>query len=49
MKTLSEAEAALKEMERDADKLRSRELRELVRECIEEYRQIIKTLRRFYN
>ena len=49
MKALSEAEAALKEMERDSNAITSRELRELVREAIADYRQIIKSLRRFYH
>lgn len=49
MKTLTEAEAALKEMERDINAIRSRELRELVHVAVEEYREIIKMLRRLYN
>lgn len=49
MKTLTEAEAALKEMERDINAIKSRELRELVHEAVEDYREIIKTLRRLHN
>ena len=49
MKILADAEEALKEVERDANKLQSRELRQLIQECIHKQREAIKALRRFYN
>jgi hypothetical protein len=47
--TLANAEAALDEVQRDAYKLRSRELREAVEKCIEDQRKQIKALRRLMN
>ena len=47
--TLANAEAALDEVQRDAHKLRSQELREAIEKCIEEQRQQIKALRRLMN
>ena len=47
--TLANAEAALDEVQRDAHKLRSQELREAIEKCIEEQRQQIKALRRMMN
>ena len=47
--TLANAEAALDEVQRDAHKLRSQELREVIEKCIEEQRQQIKALRRMMN
>jgi hypothetical protein len=49
MKILADAEEALKEVERDANKLQSRELRQLIQERIQEQREAIKALRRLYN
>lgn len=49
MKILVHAEAALKEVERDNDKLRSRELREAIQRYIDEQRRAIKALRQLYN
>ena len=49
MKISADAEEALKEVERDANKLQSRELRQLIQERIQEQREAIKELRRFYN
>jgi hypothetical protein len=49
MKILADAEEALKEAERDANMLQSRELRQLIQKCIQEQREAIKALRRFYN
>ncbi|MGY4502311.1 putative DNA-binding protein [Bradyrhizobium sp. GM24.11] len=47
--TLTNAEAALDEVQRDIRKLHSRELREIIEKYIEEQRQHIKTLRRMMN
>lgn len=49
MKALAEMEAALEELERDLDAVRSREFRKMCRETIEEQRAMIKALRKFYN
>jgi len=50
MKTiLANAEAALDEVQRDADKLHSRELRKALAEYIEKQREQIKALRRMMN
>ena len=49
MKISADAEEALKEVERDANKLQCRELRQLIQERIQEQREAIKALRRFYN
>ncbi|SDH89382.1 hypothetical protein SAMN05216338_1014154 [Bradyrhizobium sp. Rc2d] len=49
MKVLADAEAALREVERDSDKLRSKELREAIQRHIHEQREAIKALRRLYN
>jgi hypothetical protein len=49
MKTLVNAEAALDEIEHDSNKLRSKEVREAIRQYICEQRRAIKELRRFYN
>ncbi len=49
MKSLADAESTLKEIEREANYVRSRELRELLRANIEDYREIIKALRKFYH
>ncbi|MDH2343308.1 hypothetical protein QCM77_07435 [Bradyrhizobium sp. SSUT18] len=47
--TLANAEAALDDVQRDADKLRSRELRKAIAEYIETQRAAIKALRRKMN
>lgn len=47
--TLTKAEAALDEVQRDTRKLHSRELREIIEKYIEEQRQQIKALRRMMN
>ena len=47
--TLANAEAALDEVRRDADKLHSRELREAIAQYIETQREAIKALRRKMN
>lgn len=47
--TLTNAEAALDEVQRDTRKLHSRELREIIEKYIEEQRQQIKILRRMMN
>jgi predicted DNA-binding protein len=47
--TLTNAEAALDEVQRDTRKLHSRELREIIEKYIEEQRQHIKALRRMMN
>lgn len=49
MKVLADAEAALREVERDSDKLRSKELREAIQRRIDQQKEAIKALRRFYN
>lgn len=49
MKVLAAAEAALKEVERDSDRLQSKELREAIQQHIDQERQAIKALRKFYN
>ncbi len=49
METLSDVEAALKSLEREANELRSKEFREMLRELIEDQREIMKRLRKFYN
>lgn len=49
MKILVDAETALKEVERDNNRLRSRELREAIQRHINEQREAIKALRRVYN
>ncbi|MCK1396298.1 hypothetical protein [Bradyrhizobium sp. 1] len=46
---LANAEAALNEVERDTDKLSSRELRETIAKYIEAQRERIKALRRLMN
>ncbi|MBR1090426.1 hypothetical protein JQ621_23415 [Bradyrhizobium manausense] len=47
--TLANAEAALEEVQRDTDKVRSRELREAIAKYIEAQREQIKALRRMIN
>ncbi|WP_271574063.1 hypothetical protein [Bradyrhizobium sp. CCBAU 11361] len=47
--TLANAEVALDEVRRDADKLHSRELREAIAQYIETQREAIKALRRKMN
>ncbi|MBR0687556.1 hypothetical protein JQ594_16615 [Bradyrhizobium manausense] len=47
--TLANAEAALDEVRRDADKLHSRELRKAIEAYIEKQRAQIKALRRMMN
>lgn len=47
--TLANAEAALDEVQRDTDKLRSRELRKTIEKYIEQQREQIKALRRMMN
>jgi len=47
--TLANAEAALDEVQRDTDKLRSRELRKAIGDYIEMQREAIKALRRKMN
>ena len=47
--TLANAEAALDEVQRDADKLHSRELRKALAEYIEKQREQIKAIRRMMN
>ncbi|TWB49432.1 hypothetical protein [Bradyrhizobium sacchari] len=47
--TLANAEAALDEVQRDTDKLRSRELRKAIEKYIEMQREQIKALRRMMN
>ena len=47
--TLANAEAALDEVQRDAHKLHSQELRKAIEECIEAQRAAIKALRRKMN
>jgi chromosomal replication initiation ATPase DnaA len=47
--TLANAEAALDDVQRDADKLRSRELRKAIAEYIEMQREAIKAVRRKMN
>ncbi|WP_163155084.1 hypothetical protein [Bradyrhizobium uaiense] len=49
MKTFAEAEALLAAIERDLDEVKSRRLRQLVREVIEEYRKQIQHLRKRYH
>ncbi len=49
MKILAAAEAALKELERDSNRLQSKELREAIQQRIDQQRQAINALRRFYN
>jgi len=49
MEILADVEAALRALEREANELRSRELRELLRELIEDQREIMKRLRKSYN
>lgn len=49
MKILADAESALKEVERDSNRLRSKELREAIQQHINEQREAIKALRRLYN
>ncbi|WP_298872286.1 hypothetical protein [uncultured Bradyrhizobium sp.] len=44
--TLANAEAALDEVQRDVDKLHSRELRKAIEDYIEKQREQIKALRR---
>ncbi|MBB4372421.1 putative transcriptional regulator [Bradyrhizobium sp. cir1] len=47
--TLANAEAALDEVQRDTEKLRSRELRKAIEKYIEMQREQIKALRRMMN
>jgi hypothetical protein len=47
--TLAKAETALDEVQRDADKLHSRELRKVITDYIETQREAIKALRRKLN
>lgn len=47
--TLANAEAALDDVQRDTDKLHSRELRKAIADYIEMQRQAIKALRRKMN
>jgi predicted transcriptional regulator len=47
--TLANAEAALDDVQRDVDKLRSRELRKAIAEYIETQRAAIKALRKKMN
>jgi len=47
--TLANAEAALDEVQRDTDKLRSQELRKAIEKYIEMQREQIKALRRMMN
>lgn len=47
--TLANAEAALDEVQRDADKLHSRELRRAIEKHIEAQREALKALRRKLN
>ncbi|MBR0785202.1 hypothetical protein [Bradyrhizobium iriomotense] len=47
--TLANAEAALDEVQRDTDKLRSQELRKAIEKYIEMQRAQIKALRRMMN
>jgi hypothetical protein len=49
MKVLAAAEAALNEVERDSNRLQSRELREAIQQHIDHQRQAIRALRKFYN
>ena len=49
MKILADAESALKEIERDSNRLRSKELREAIQQQIDEQREALKALRRLYN
>jgi hypothetical protein len=44
--TLANAEAALDEVQRDTDKLRSQELRKVIADYIEAQREVLKALRR---
>lgn len=47
--TLAEAEKKLRELERDAEEMRSREFRALAQEYINDMREMLNTLRRFDN
>ncbi|MBJ7404497.1 MAG: hypothetical protein JHD07_14865 [Bradyrhizobium sp.] len=47
--TLANAEAALNEVQRDADKLLSHELRKIISEYIELQREQLKALRKMLN
>lgn len=49
MKILADAESALDDVERDSNRLRSKELREAIQQKIDEQREAIKALRRLYN
>jgi len=49
MKILADAESALKEVERDSNRLRSKDLRKAIQQQIDEQREAIKALRRLYN
>lgn len=48
-KPLAEAEALFREAERISNEIRSRELLQMARETIDDYRQIIESLRRLYH
>jgi hypothetical protein len=49
MRTLADAEKKLRELECDAEEIRSREFRALAHEYINDMREVLKTLRRFDN
>jgi hypothetical protein len=48
VETLDQVEAALRQLEREAQETRTEQLREVVQELIEDYRAAIKALRRLY-
>lgn len=49
MKTLADAEFLLKELERSANELQSRNFREALQAHINDLREVIKALHRLYN
>ncbi|CCD91001.1 hypothetical protein BRAO375_1310024 [Bradyrhizobium sp. ORS 375] len=49
MKILADALSALDDVERDSNRLRSKELREAIQKKIDEQREAIKALCRLYN
>ncbi|MHC2332794.1 hypothetical protein [Bradyrhizobium sp. USDA 4454] len=48
MKTFAEAEALLAVIERNLDEVKSRRLRQLMREAVEEYRKLIQHPRSYH-
>jgi hypothetical protein len=49
MQTLTDVEAALKRLQQEGDEIRSRQFREMLQALIADQREILKTLRGFYN